>query len=233
MSEIIKMRPLGRMRIVRTPGFSAPSVDTRIEPSMPARTDSIGEPYSLADSASGADRKGIAEQSRNDEYERGLSEGKRQVEELLKREYDRRIAVEEERIGQLMESIGEQFSMFYRKSEEAVIKFSFGIAQRIIGRETSVDKDIILNQIKEGVTRILGVEKIKIRVHPDDLATVRGHRDRIQANSDALREVVVESDEHLECGDCILESDLGNIDARMSTQLKQIENMLFESKVVN
>jgi flagellar assembly protein FliH len=226
------MRPSGKMRIVRTPVFVFPAaiqsepaniVPTGAREGIPDSTDVIVE----------GDRKPTPAQAHQDAYERGLREGKRQSEEQLKQQCDDRVAAEQERVGALLESVGEQFSMLYRRSEEAVIKFAFGIAQRIIARETSLDKEIILNQIKEGVTRILGVEKIKIRVHPDDLATVRAHRDRIQANSDALREVVVESDEHLECGDCILESDLGNIDARISTQLKQIENLLFESKVVN
>jgi flagellar biosynthesis/type III secretory pathway protein FliH len=83
------------------------------------------------------------------------------------------------------------------------------------------------------VRRVLGVERITIRVHPHDLAAVREQKSAIQANGDSIREIVVEADEGLEPGDSVLESDMGNIDARIATQLKQIENMLFEGRVVS
>ena len=113
------------------------------------------------------------------------------------------------------------------------MKFSFGIAERIIRKEVSLDRSIVLAQIRESVRRVLGVERLTIRVHPEDLKTVREQKSVIQANGDSIREIVVEPDEGLEPGDCVLESDLGNIDARVATQLKQIENVLFESKVVS
>jgi Flagellar biosynthesis/type III secretory pathway protein len=46
------------------------------------------------------------------------------------------------------------------------------------------------------------------------------------SHADSVREIVIESDNKVERGGCIIESDLGNIDARLSTQFELIEEAL-------
>jgi flagellar assembly protein FliH len=167
------------------------------------------------------------------EYDRGVAMGKIIGADSNKTEYEAKLSAATGRIDGIVSEIREQYSDLYRTSEQAVVKFAFGIAERIIRKEVSLDRSIVLGQIRESVRRVLGVERLRIRVHPDDLAAVREQKSMIQANGDSIRDIVVEGDESLEFGDCVLESDMGNIDARISTQLKQIENVLFESKVVS
>jgi len=232
LSEVIKLRGGSRLKVVRSVVFSSPAPRVQgdaVSSAQAGTTDSGSDIPEFTDAAASVQDP---DRILKDEFEKGVQEGKRQEHEILKQEFDARVAAVEEQIGKLLEAVNEQFANLYHHSEQAIIKFAFGVAERITRRETSVDGETILTSIKEGVTRILGVEEVKIRVHPDDVSVVRGHRDRIQANGEALREIVVEADDHLERGDCILESDLGNIDARISTQLKQIENVLFESEVV-
>jgi flagellar assembly protein FliH len=166
-------------------------------------------------------------------YNRGHAEGTGSARNQFQSEYDSNLLAEKDRIDGLMATMREQFSVLYGSTEEAVVKFAFGVAERIIRREVSLDRSIVLSQIRESVRRVLGVERVTIRVHPDDLVCVREQKGVIQANGDSIREIVVEGDEGLEPGDCVLESEMGNIDARLSTQLKQIENVLFESKAVS
>jgi flagellar assembly protein FliH len=167
------------------------------------------------------------------EYERGVADGRRRAEEAMNGHARNEIQAEHQRVEKFFAHAAEQWSGLHAVSEEATVKFAFGIAERIIRKEISVDRNIVVAQIKEGIRRVLGVETVKIRVHPEDLPLVREQKAGIQASGDALREIVVEGDESLEPGDCIIESDMGNIDARITTQLKQIENVLFESKVIS
>jgi flagellar assembly protein FliH len=167
------------------------------------------------------------------EYERGIAEGRSRLEEMLKNRTSEQVQVEHQRVEELFTNAVEQWSDLHGASEEATVKFAFGVAERIIRKELSVNSAIVVDQIKEGVRRVLGVESLKIRVHPEDLPLVRDQKGTIQTSGDTVREIIVEGDESLEPGDCIIESDMGNIDARISTQLKQIENVLFESKVIS
>jgi flagellar assembly protein FliH len=103
---------------------------------------------------------------------------------------------------------------------------SFTVAART-KREISLDGEAVVRQVREALRRIVGVETIKLRIHPDDEVLIRSHRTTLMASSDALREVVIEPDTAIERGGCIIESTSGNVDARIATQLRQIENALY------
>jgi flagellar assembly protein FliH len=85
--------------------------------------------------------------------------------------------------------------------------------------------------MREAIRRIVGVEIITVRVHPEDEALVRSHRSALLSSSDSVREIVIEGDESIERGGCILESATGNVDARIGSQLRQIETALFGAQL--
>lgn len=234
MSDIAKLRSSDpKIRIVRAVVELAKITDPFSRPRQ------IGDDVSdSATEAENAEQKEKGEKEnleaiRRAEYLRGVADGRSKIEDILLTDYAAKLLTEHTRIEGTVNEVREQLSVLYRSSEEAIVKFAFGIAERIIRREVSLDRSIVLSQIGESVRRVLGVERITIRVHPHDLAAVREQKSAIQANGDSIREIVVEADEGLEPGDSVLESDMGNIDARIATQLKQIETMLFEGKVVS
>jgi flagellar assembly protein FliH len=233
LSEVVKMRTSNvKFRVVR-----AAAALPEITPEA-GRSRAVRELSSPEEGLSREQRLARSQQDEVDalcrtEHQRGFVEGKYSIAEQLENDYAAKLEAERNRIDGIINGVREQFSALYASSEEAIVKFAFGVAGRIIRREVSLDRSLVLGQIRESVRRVLGVERLTIRVHPGDLAAVREQKSVIQANGDSIREIIVEGDESLEPGDCVLESDMGNIDARLSTQLKQIENVLFDSKVVS
>lgn len=163
------------------------------------------------------------------EYRRGFEAARIEVEERLRQEFESRLSLEQERLSALMKSIGDQVGQHQERVESVALALACEVAKLIVKREVTVDNEVVLRQIREALPRVLGVERIKLRVNPRDEATVRAHCAAIHASSDSIRDVLVEPDEKIEAGGCVLESDTGNVDARLSTQLKQIEAALFES----
>jgi len=167
-------------------------------------------------------------------WDAGIEEGRR----VAQIDYETRLSEERQRsiikalvqLETLMGSIKKEFTHLQSQSEEILMRFALGIAELVIKRQVRIDSTIVLAQIKEALRRVVGVEHIKVRVHPSDEAMVREQRASIMAHSDALRDIVIEGDEKVEPGGCILESDSGNVDARLSTQLKKIESTLLESQ---
>ena len=232
MSEVVKIRSSRpKIRVVRASAALPEITPATNVQSFPDKSHAAG--FADIELPPVRTREEYIEERCRTEYNRGLAEGKARGADGVRAEYEARLLEEKGRIDGLVSSVREQCAEFYRTSEEAVVKFAFGIAERIIRKEVSLDRSIVFGQIRESVRRVLGVERLTIRVHPDDLVAVREQKSMIQANGDSIREIVVEGDESLERGDSVLESDMGTIDARLSTQLKQIENVLFESKVVS
>ena len=165
-----------------------------------------------------------------DEYQRGVEAGRTEASKELEMRFDTRLAEERERIEALMISIRKQIMLLQNRWEQSVMQFAFSIAQLVIKQEVAVNREIVLGQVREALRHLVGVEKVKLRVHPDDEEVLRHRRAEVSSASDSLKEMVIEADDKIDRGGCIVESDSGNVDARLSTQLNRIESLLFEQR---
>ncbi len=101
------------------------------------------------------------------------------------------------------------------------------MAGKILKREVTLENQVVLGQVHDALRRLTGVESVKLRVSPRDEALVRQERALLMTSSESVRELIIESDEKIEPGGCMLETASGTVDARLSTQLEQIEAALF------
>lgn len=175
----------------------------------------------------------VGEHELHEAYQKGIEEGRKRTSELLQSEYSARVESECQRIDQFLSTIKEQLSTIGGNAESALLRFSLGVAEQIVRQQIKTNPEIVLNTIKDSIKKIFGVERIKIRINPIDMNIAQEGRSGIQSISQSLREIVFESDASIESGGCIIESDLGNVDGRISMQLEQIAVMLDEHQSGN
>ncbi len=172
------------------------------------------------------------EQQLREEYKRGNAEGfetgKKAAVDYLQKEFDRQVKETRESLIALSKSINEEYQQFQRNMERIILRLAIAIAEKIIKKSIVEDSSIVISQVREALKRVLGVERLKIRVHPDDEVKIREARENLMASVDSLKEILLEVDEKVDRGDCILESESGNVDARLSTQLRTLTAALEE-----
>jgi flagellar biosynthesis/type III secretory pathway protein FliH len=161
-----------------------------------------------------------------DRFDEGVQEGRRQMEEELRKELDEYLLGEEQVFAHLGESLREQVCQFRASWERDAVKLVLTIAERVVKKEIAIDNDFVIRQIQEAIRRVWGVDRLKLRVNPADEEYVKGQRSLLATMSDSVREFIIEPDETIERGGCMIDSDAGNIDARVSTQMKNIESGL-------
>jgi flagellar biosynthesis/type III secretory pathway protein FliH len=164
------------------------------------------------------------------EYRRGVEEGKVAAREEMQAGFDKRVAEERARVDALMASFTAQALALHGQWERSTMQFAVAVAQLIVKREVLVDESIIIGQVRDALRHLVGVAKIKVRVNPRDEEILRSRRPEVLASSESVRDMLIETDEKIERGGCIIESESGNADARLATQLKAIELALFEQK---
>ncbi|HCV44136.1 MAG TPA: hypothetical protein DGH68_11680 [Bacteroidetes bacterium] len=165
-----------------------------------------------------------------DEYQRGVEAGKAEATKELQLSYDGQLAEERKRVGMLMANIRNQIMLVQTRWEQSVMQFSLAIARLVIKQEVAASNEVVRGQVREALRHLVGVEKVKLRVHPEDENIIRHCRADVSSASDSLKEMVIEADDKIDRGGCIVESDSGNVDARLSTQLDRIESLLFEQR---
>lgn len=161
------------------------------------------------------------------EYERGFAAGVADAEARLTAAYGERLAAHTARIESLLTTMQGQLWHLYERIERDAFRFALAVAGKIIKREVRVDDGTAVRQIQDALRRVVGVDAIKLRVNPVDEQVIREHRPAILASAESVREFIVEPDESIEPGSCIVECASGNVDARWATQLRQVEAALF------
>ena len=174
---------------------------------------------------------GLTEERLREEFERGRVQGLTEAAAAIGEREETARTASARRLDTLLESMAKETARFASDLEREVYRFAVAVAERIVKREITLDESVVMRQMREAIRRIVGVETITVRVHPEDEALVRSQRSAMLSSSDSVREIVIEGDESIERGGCILESATGNVDARIGSQLRQIETALFGAQL--
>jgi flagellar biosynthesis/type III secretory pathway protein FliH len=162
------------------------------------------------------------------EYLRGVEDGKAAGARAAREECEQQIQVRDARFAGIEKAIREQLAAAEERIVHEAYHFALAIAGKIVKKEVTIDSDIVIRQVQEALRRVTGVDSVKLKLSPLDEAAVRERRSELLSAADSVHDLVIESDEKIEQGGCILETASGTVDARTSTQLEQIEAALFE-----
>jgi flagellar assembly protein FliH len=143
------------------------------------------------------------------------------------------VAMADEKIEELMKrhaktilEIGRMKAALYAKVEREVAKLSVAVAKKIVHREIQIDKDIIHSLVHVALTHVMEKTPVIVHVNPADYEYLSTRQaDLSQAES---RNVSLASDKSIERGGCFIETDCGDIDARLEEKFREVERTFFE-----
>lgn len=106
-----------------------------------------------------------------------------------------------------------------RQAEADLVKLALAIAKRVMHRELAIDPDAMQGIVRSALDRLQNREVDRLRVHPSHIGPVRSCLE--DAGRAPALEVV--GDPSLNCGDAVFETSLGELDASVESQLREIE----------
>ncbi len=126
-----------------------------------------------------------------------------------------------ERMARSMEEIAGLRARFRREAEADLIALAMAIARRVLRRETAVDPEALHGLVLGALEKLQSQEIRRVKVHPSLAAMVTA----------CLKEaggppVEVIADAAREPGSVVFESERGNLDASIESQLREIERGL-------
>ncbi len=157
-------------------------------------------------------------------YERGFNEGQKSVKEMMEKEYAERIAQKYESIDKIIDKLNMKIAAYEPAFEKLVINLALAISRKIVKRE--IKRESIINEtLKESIRRVIGSNKIFVKLNPKDLKLIN-LESHIQFNDDTYKNIKFEPDDHVEEGGCLVETEIGNVDARISSQFSEVSKQL-------
>ncbi|MBA2134062.1 FliH/SctL family protein [Capillibacterium thermochitinicola] len=115
-----------------------------------------------------------------------------------------------------------------RESEQEILKLAVEIAEKIINNELKADPDKWLGMIKVATEKITGAAEVTIRIAQEDEAFLIQNLREVRSLFTESPRLQVVTDPNLKPGDFILQSNMGEVDARLHQQLNKIYQALKE-----
>jgi type III secretion protein L len=113
----------------------------------------------------------------------------------------------------------------WRETEQDVLRLAVRLTEKILGREIKTDKKAVADVVSTALQNARQQEKLTVRVNPSDLPTVEKEIENL-TRSGRTRFIDFVADPRVTAGGCLIESEVGTIDARLETQLRVLERAL-------
>lgn len=112
----------------------------------------------------------------------------------------------------------------WRETEKDLLRLAVRLAERIIGREIEKSDKTIVEIVSTALQNARQQEKLTVRVNPKDLPTLEKQTKNL--GSGRIQFIDFVADPRVASSGCMIESEVGTIDARLETQLRVLERAL-------
>jgi len=159
-----------------------------------------------------------AQSLRDQGYQRGIDDG------MAKGEAAYLDAVQS--VFGIVSEINQATLAHFQHQEQVVVAMAMAIAEKVLHTHLDQQPDAIRPIIEDAIRRITDKNRVIIKVHPDDASVARQHRDALLTALPDIRSLEVTEDPNQDRGGCIIETQLGFIDASLKTKLDTLRRIL-------
>lgn len=147
---------------------------------------------------------------------KGYTEGKAEVDRLV------------ERLHVIVTKAIEKRNEIIENAETQVINLVLLIAKKVVKVISENQKNVVINNVVQSLRKLKSRGEVAIRVNLADLKLTSEHVKDFMRMVENVKSITVLEDASVDKGGCIIETDFGQIDARISSQLHEIEERIIE-----
>jgi flagellar assembly protein FliH len=163
-----------------------------------------------------AECKEAKDKGREEGYAAGYKEGKAEVDRLI------------ERTHVMLERAQDKRGDILAETEQEIVDLVLLIARKIIKVISENQRNVIISNVIQALRKVKGKGNIIIRVNMNDLQLTTEHKDEFIRLVEGAKSVQIVEDSTVDSGGCIIETDFGEIDARIASQLAELESRILE-----
>ena len=153
----------------------------------------------------------IVSEARQEGFEQGSAEGydkgKAEVELLI------------ERMHKVLEAVMQRREEILQDTETQIVELVILMARKVIKILSENQKNVIIANTVAALRKVKTRGNVTLRVNIEDVKLTTAHADEFIQHVENVQGITVQEDSAVEKGGCIVETDFGAIDARISSQL--------------
>lgn len=115
-----------------------------------------------------------------------------------------------------------QRHLMMASAEPEMARLAMKLAEKLVGQELAQNPEAIVGVVKLALAGIGDREQVIIRVNPADYDKVIEHRSNFERMIEGLKKFDIVADASIDEGGTSIETNLGNIDARLNTRVNAL-----------
>jgi flagellar assembly protein FliH len=118
----------------------------------------------------------------------------------------------------------------FRESEDEIINLIMLVARKVIINEVTQKRSILADVVQNAIADLSARQEITVRINPDDYLLVTSGRDELLLKELLNEHLSIKPDPSVAAGFCLVDTEMGTIDASLDGQLEQIYRSLLEQR---
>jgi flagellar assembly protein FliH len=176
----------------------------------------VAELQASAESRLEAAEREAAKKGRDEGREEGYKEGVSEAERLVGR------------LHVILDRAMEKRAEILQETEAQVVELVLLVAKKVVKVISENQKSVVVQNITQALRKLKTKSDVIVRVNLADLQLATEHvKDFVQMTENAKKLQIVE-DSTVDRGGCVIETDFGEIDARIASQLNELEERILD-----
>ncbi|MGP1577284.1 MAG: flagellar assembly protein FliH [Treponema sp.] len=148
--------------------------------------------------------------------EAGYQEGKTEVKRLI------------DRLHRMIERTMDKRQEILAETEQQIVDLVLLMTRKVVKVISENQRNIVSSNIIHALRKVKGRGNVILRVNLADVGLTTEHTKDFLAAAENVKNITVIEDLTVDSGGCIVETDFGSIDARIASQLHELEQRILE-----
>jgi flagellar assembly protein FliH len=117
-----------------------------------------------------------------------------------------------------VEQVSSLSSQIIAQTETEMVELALEIAKKVVGREVTIDREVALTLVKISLAKLHNRTFAKVLLNPEDYNYIQSHLEK----ADFHGSIELIEDRSISLGGCLIQTETGEIDARIESQFDEI-----------
>ncbi|MCR4939522.1 MAG: flagellar assembly protein FliH [Treponemataceae bacterium] len=164
------------------------------------------------------------EKTLGDAYKEGYDKGNEDGYKEGRQEANRLI----DRLHVIIDKTLDRRQAILDETEQQIVELVLLISRKVVKVISENQRSVVMQNVLQALRRVKGRGDVTIRVNLADVELTAEHTKDFMQAVESVKNITVAEDSSVEKGGCIIETDFGAIDARISSQLNELETKILE-----
>jgi flagellar assembly protein FliH len=148
--------------------------------------------------------------------EEGFQEGNKEANRLI------------DRLHTVIERVLDKRQAILEETEQQIVELVLLMARKVVKTITDTQREVVTENIVRALRKVKGRGDVTIRVNLSDVQLATEHTEEFVKSVENVSNITIVEDSGIEKGGCVVETDFGAIDARIASQLNELEQKILE-----